>query len=116
MFDGETGDQLSPNENEISAKLAAGEEKLAKLDRDREGIKQSISELRAQLARPDNQSPFSTISQDFEHKFPSTTKEKVGLFRSLFRGRVDVFPKRWENIKKGTAGLNRPGFSGDLFT
>jgi hypothetical protein len=26
------------------------------------------------------------------------------LFRSLFRGRGDVFPKRWENPKTGKAG------------
>jgi hypothetical protein len=26
------------------------------------------------------------------------------LFRSLFRGREDVFPKRWDNTKTGKAG------------
>ena len=26
------------------------------------------------------------------------------LFRSLFRGRADVFPQRWENTRKGKAG------------
>ena len=30
--------------------------------------------------------------------------EKVALFRSLFRGRDDVFPRRWENPKTGKAG------------
>ena len=30
--------------------------------------------------------------------------EKVALFRSLFRGRDDVFPRRWENSKTGKAG------------
>src|SRR5262249_9764526 len=30
--------------------------------------------------------------------------EKVALFRSLFRGRSDVFPLRWENAKTGKAG------------
>ncbi len=30
--------------------------------------------------------------------------EKVALFRSLFRGRDDVFPRRWENAKTGKAG------------
>ena len=27
--------------------------------------------------------------------------DKVKLFRSLFRGREDVYPKRWESLKKG---------------
>lgn len=34
----------------------------------------------------------------------STSQEKIALFRSLFAGRVDVFPVRWENKKKGTSG------------
>lgn len=34
----------------------------------------------------------------------SPTAEKVALFRSLFRGREDVFPRRWENFKTGKAG------------
>jgi len=29
---------------------------------------------------------------------------KIALFRSLFRGREDVFPKRWDNTKTGRAG------------
>ena len=29
---------------------------------------------------------------------------KIALFRSLFRGREDVFPRRWENAKTGKAG------------
>lgn len=34
----------------------------------------------------------------------SPAATKVGLFRSLFRGREDVFPSRWENSKTGKAG------------
>ncbi len=34
----------------------------------------------------------------------SAAHEKIALFRSLFRGREDVFPKRWENARTGRAG------------
>ena len=34
----------------------------------------------------------------------SSPEAKVGLFRSLFRGRVDVYPRRFENRKTGKAG------------
>ncbi len=34
----------------------------------------------------------------------SSAAEKITLFRSLFRGRDDVFPRRWENPKTGKAG------------
>ena len=37
---------------------------------------------------------------------PSTSKEKIALFLELFRGRTDVYPKRWVNTKKGTKGYS----------
>ena len=34
----------------------------------------------------------------------SSPGEKIALFRSLFRGREDVFPKRWTNARSGRSG------------
>jgi superfamily II DNA or RNA helicase len=34
----------------------------------------------------------------------SPTAAKIALFRGLFRGREDVVPRRWENLKTGKAG------------
>lgn len=36
----------------------------------------------------------------------SDSIDKIKLFMSLFRGRDDVYAKRWENPKKGTAGYS----------
>jgi len=36
----------------------------------------------------------------------SPTAEKIALFRSLFRGREELFPRRWENPKTGKAGYS----------
>ncbi|MDY6905485.1 MAG: DEAD/DEAH box helicase family protein [Thermodesulfobacteriota bacterium] len=36
----------------------------------------------------------------------SDSSSKIRLFMSLFRGREDVYAKRWENKKKGTAGYS----------
>lgn len=36
----------------------------------------------------------------------SDSIDKIRLFMSLFRGRDDVYAKRWENPKKGTAGYS----------
>src|SRR5262249_21650849 len=35
---------------------------------------------------------------------PATAADKVRLFRSLFRGREDVFPRLWVNAKSGKKG------------
>jgi hypothetical protein len=39
-------------------------------------------------------------------RVPMTAAERVALFRSLFRGRQDVFPLRWENRKNGRSGYS----------
>ena len=36
----------------------------------------------------------------------SDPEDKIELFRSLFKGRADVYAKRWENNKKGTNGYS----------
>src|SRR3989337_2698129 len=35
---------------------------------------------------------------------PSSSQSKIALFRSLFRGRDDVYPRRFESRKTGKAG------------
>lgn len=34
----------------------------------------------------------------------ATPRDKIALFRSLFRGRMDVYPARWENKTSGKSG------------
>jgi len=34
----------------------------------------------------------------------SSTRDKVAFFRTLFAGRMDVYPRRWENVAKGRTG------------
>ena len=34
----------------------------------------------------------------------SPTRDKIALFRTLFAGRADVYPRRWENVAKGRTG------------
>jgi superfamily II DNA or RNA helicase len=36
----------------------------------------------------------------------SSTDEKIDLYMSLFKGRVDVYATKWENQKKGTSGYS----------
>lgn len=53
----------------------------------------------------DNQEPAGEIlSSNINSK--SDCMEKIKLFMSLFKGRDDVYAKRWENKKKGTSGYS----------
>jgi hypothetical protein len=58
------------------------------------GLHHSISEAHSSF----NQKPETGISSE------STEAQKINLFRSLFRGREDVFPRRFESKRTGKSG------------
>ena len=47
----------------------------------------------------------TTSNPDGFNKYRSP-KEKIALFRSLFRGREDVFARRWQSAKTGKSGYS----------
>src|SRR4026209_931545 len=49
-----------------------------------------------------NGSSQETSGRAIDHK--SSPEDKIRLFRSLFRGREDVYPRRFESRKTGRAG------------
>jgi len=91
---------------DVLIKIAQGE--LAELDSKRERILKQIETLKS-LKRER-----AEIDQTGSSFLPSTNKpvitnlspeeDKISLFRSLFRGRQDVFPKRFESLKSGKSG------------
>jgi superfamily II DNA or RNA helicase len=92
-----------PADNTTSREIADLQKRLADLDRERAevlaALKQSEAEEAAKLQ--------STIAQgtgDIARQVTLSNSDKVALFRSLFKGREDVFPRRWENSKTGKSG------------
>lgn len=50
--------------------------------------------------------PLYTLNSSLTTNKKSDTTEKIKLFMSLFRGRDDVFARRWENNKKDKSGYS----------
>ena len=74
-------------------------ERLARLDTERAELEQRLAGLAcARLPVPEIAGRRGQIANR------SPTRDKIALFRSLFAGREDVYPRRWENAGKGTAG------------
>ena len=74
-------------------------ERLARLDDEKAALEARLAEVEA--ARSEQQKgpqPKGPVTNR------SAAREKIALFRSLFRGREDVFPRRWENARTGKAG------------
>jgi superfamily II DNA or RNA helicase len=46
------------------------------------------------------------VSPAVDFRPPQRSADKVRLFRERFRGRPDVFPRRWENTKSGKSGYS----------
>jgi superfamily II DNA or RNA helicase len=77
------------------------ESRLSALEKERSDLLSSLRSLRSQL---DDQRPAPPLGRPYLMKAPETNEEKAELFLALFRGREDIFPKRWENQNKGRSG------------
>ena len=85
--------------------IAVEEGRLSELDAKQDESRHRLAALRAELAALDSEPQIRVrlpISPDVS--IPQTAAEKVKLFRSLFRGRMDVFPTRFVSKKTGKSG------------
>jgi hypothetical protein len=92
---------------EIASELARAEARLELLEAERESLLARISALRSGLASaPAAPTLPVAMAPPSATPAPVTQAEKVALFRSLFRGRPDVYPRRWENARTGRSGYS----------
>jgi superfamily II DNA or RNA helicase len=80
--------------------IAAIRARLARLDLEKAELEATLTRLIAAQESRGNPPPI----KDAPVTNASSAAAKVTLFGSLFRGREDVFPKRWDNTKTGKAG------------
>jgi superfamily II DNA or RNA helicase len=76
-------------------------ERLRQLDYERAAIEEEIAGI-AEAGLREASVPDQLTRPAQDQAFDN--RAKVELFRSLFRGRTDVFPQRWENPKTGKSG------------
>ena len=88
--------------DDITRQIAALKDQLATLDRERSDTADRLSALERQAKEAARPPPPVTARVTMT----SPTAEKIALFRSLFRGREEVFPRRWENANSGKAGYS----------
>jgi hypothetical protein len=88
----------------LLAAIAEEEALLACLTSDRERARIRLTDLQAALATLGPEPAWFDVPVRPQASVPTTPAEKVALFRQLFRGRSDVFPRLWTNPRTGTKG------------
>jgi superfamily II DNA or RNA helicase len=91
-------------DDSISKEIADLQKRLAELDRERASILSALEQLNQRNPAEAQSAPRPQSGPDVADTTAMSNAEKVALFRSLFRGRDDVFPRRWQNSKTGKAG------------
>ena len=90
---------------EMDQMIAEAEKELARLEARRASVLETIKKLREEK---DRVSSFSPESLNLDENAPvtkqSSESEKIALFRMLFKGREDVYPRRFESRRTGKAG------------
>ncbi|MBN1770305.1 MAG: DEAD/DEAH box helicase [Deltaproteobacteria bacterium] len=94
-----------PCRDDTLAEIARQKARLAELERERAAAADRIAALEAGLIEGAGEARDRPAGPTWSVPPPATMAERVALFRRLFRGREDVFPKRWES-RKGTQGYS----------
>jgi superfamily II DNA or RNA helicase len=85
--------------------IAQQEDRLGRLSEEQEDARRCLGALNAELASLGAEPEIRVrLPPAVEASVPRTSAEKVKLFRSLFRGRENVFPTRFVSKKTGKSG------------
>ena len=85
-------------------KIAEIEAELSNLDHRRSQLLDELTQLRRRSIQENLPTQLPLHLQETSLTNQSPQEEKIRLFRSLFKGREDVFPRRFENSKTGKSG------------
>jgi len=97
-------EDILKNQKPIDAQIQFAEQELAALDKKRKKLQERIKQLKWQKQSiADEQLSFDRLLVANVTN-ESTQEHKIALFRSLFRGREDVFPRRFESKRSGKSG------------
>ncbi|MBI2792843.1 MAG: DEAD/DEAH box helicase family protein [Gammaproteobacteria bacterium] len=88
----------------IHEKIKFLEAQLRDLDSKKSALQEELKNAHAELAK------LSSVTATEVHNGFSS-EEKIKIFMGLFRGRTDVFPKRWDNVKTAKSGYSPACFN-----
>jgi len=98
---------VTSDRSEILVEISAVEQKLSELKAETRLAEEKLNSLKHTLQNLEGFQSVGTDPSTPDSSHPHhTAEEKVALFRSLFRGRNDVYPRMWINSKTGKKGYS----------
>jgi len=96
---------MAGDKNAILSAIANIESRLKEIDSKRDHMIKDLSRLKRALTEIETsaKNPCNSASS---LNIPFPLESKIALFRSLFRGREDVYPKLWISMKSGAKGYS----------
>lgn len=88
--------------NSLEQEISELEQRLHALDAERTMVAQALATLRQR--RQEQIETFAQRVANATVTHQSSRQDKIKLFRDLFKGREDVYPKRFESSKTGKTG------------
>jgi len=95
-------DCLGFGEVNAEEKIRSLELELAGLEARRQELRTRINSLKEEISNSAKGLPI--LGKPCSEAAPTTTTEKLDLFLKLFRGRQDIYAKRWENLRTKKSG------------
>ena len=99
--------RVQRDQEDISREIGALEFRLSRLEKESTSVRSRLADLKKELnSRDSGNDSLLKEAPETPDTAPLqlTPIEKVALFRSLFRGRDDVYPKLWTNSKTRRTG------------
>jgi superfamily II DNA or RNA helicase len=93
-----------PPDESVRGAIAREEARLLRLEVDLKETRTRLATLNTALSAQRDLPPESLFPLESSTPAPTTAAEKVALFRSRFRGREDIYPRFWTNVRTGRKG------------
>ena len=90
---------ISDSEHLLKQRMAVLAERLAAVDTEKAALLAEMEALQTRLTKEERRHTAAIVPVT-----QFSPEEKIQIFMRLFRGREDVFPKRWDNAKTGKSG------------
>ncbi len=80
------------------------QQRIGRLDAELQESRRRLEASKDELVRVSNEPATAHLDSQVADVPVQSSVEKIALFRSLFRGRLDVFPRLWTNSRTGKRG------------